>query len=750
MPFLKEYGHRLIDNGYAIVPIKKGFKAPMIKGWQAIDADHELVDQWVSNGHRDGGVGILCKSTAACDIDCYDKEVNKKLLVWLRENVGDTGRRVGQAPKFVMPYRVSSPIKKIRSAEFSDDLGTKHAVEVLGEGQQFVAFGVHPATKEPYRWFGNSLADVNWQDLPEITKEKAEAFVAYFEKVAGENGWELVRTGVSGSDIDLDGIAHLKPKHDITDDELRDRLECVDPDITHDEWVTVGMALHHQYDGGDEGCAIWDEWSQAGGKYKEGECERRYQTFDSTSRTPKTVASILSMSKESVTEKVVEEKFPQMLNRWAFVHVEGSARVIREDLNKDNIVLYKLEDLKKEHMNCRVLGGTEDKPKLINLVDTWLESPERRTYPAGLTFAPEVDMLNKYNLWRGWSYSAVEGDVSPWLGFVTDVIADGNEIYANYIIAWAAQMVQQPMNKVGVGLVLRGRKGTGKTKFGELLGGLVKAHHQIVSRAEHVTGNFNRHLEDTLLLQADEAYWAGAKSSEGALKDLLTNPEITIERKGVDAYTAPNYTRVLFTSNDDFVVPASLDERRFAVFDVGQSQQQNSSYFSSLDRWYKSGGASHLLHYLKNYDLSNVDIRIVPQTDALQDQKLETLDTVTMWLLNCLQSAELRESRVAGVTVHFGEQASKSEIYDIYVSSLRNSKFENPVKSNKFWKEIKKYPTMFTLGKYKRVGESRYQMMQVGDLEASRFEFDSVNSLGVAWPEILDLKVEDDDWGDHE
>ena len=69
-----------------------------------------------------------------------------------------------------------------------------------------------------------------------------------------------------------------------------------------------------------------------------------------------------------------------------------------------------------------------------------------------------------------------------------------------------------------------------------------------------------------MLLQADEAYWAGAKSSEGALKDLLTNDTITIERKGVDAYTAPNYTRVLFTSNDDFVVPASLDERRFAVF----------------------------------------------------------------------------------------------------------------------------------------------------------------------------------------
>ena len=361
-------------------------------------------------------------------------------------------------------------------------------MEVLGEGQQFVAFGTHPTAGTDYKWYGSGLTDTRWQDLPEITEDLAAAFVEYFEKVAAEMGWELVRTGVSGSTVDLDGIAHIKPKHDIADDELRSKLDTIDPDATHDDWVAVGMALHHQYDGLDEGWLMWDEWSQGGSKYKEGECERRYATFDSTGRIPKTVATILSMSKEVEAEKVVEEKLPKMLDQWAFVQVEGSARVIREDLTKDNIVLYKLEDLKKEHMNCRVLGGTEDRPKLINLVDTWLESPMRRTYASGLTFLPEVDTVSSYNLWRGWSYEPVDGDVSPWLDFVTNVVADGNASHANYIISWAAQMVQQPTNKVGVGLVLRGRKGTGKTKFGELLGGLVKAHHQIVSRAEHVTG----------------------------------------------------------------------------------------------------------------------------------------------------------------------------------------------------------------------------------------------------------------------
>ena len=739
MAFLKQYGHQLVDRGYEIVPIKKGKKAPMISGWQDIRATHADVDKWLSNGHADGGVGVLCRKTVAVDIDCLDAKVNYDLLHWLNTNIGKSAVRVGQKPKCILPFRVEGGFSKIRSCEYEDALGSKHAVEILAEGQQFVAYGIHPATNQPYKWVRDqSLADIAQSDLPLITKEKAEAFIAYFEELAAQqDGWELARKGVAPAEIDPDDLSMFKPKIDMDEEQVRAMLLGVDPDTHHDEWVRVGMALHHHFDGDDTGWMIWDDWSSEGSKYKPGECERRYRTFDSKGRAPITLASVKALVKEVESEKITEERLPKMLREWAFVQVEGSARVIREDINKNsNIVLYKLEDLKKEHMNCRVLSGDE-KPKLINLVDMWLEHPERRTYAAGLTFAPDMQILEKYNLWRGWSYEAREGDAQPWVDFVTYVIADGNATYANYIIAWAAQIIQKPMTKVGVGLVLRGRKGTGKTKFGELLGGLVKAHHKIVSRAEHVTGNFNRHLEDTLLLQADEAYWAGAKSSEGALKDLLTNPEITIERKGVDAYTAPNYTRILFTSNEDFVVPASLDERRFAVFDVGNSRKQDSEYFSSLDNWYRAGGASALLHYLRNFDLTNINLRLVPQTEALTDQKLEALDSVASWLFNSLQNGEFRENRVAGNVIHFGEHAPKSEVYDIYCSTLRNHRFEQPLKENSFWRALKNYDGIFSDTSQKMVAGQRVRHVSIGKLEASRFIFEAVSNLNnIQWSDI--------------
>ena len=745
MAFLKEYGHQLVDKGYEIVPLKKGKKFPMISGWQDIRATHADVDKWLSNGHADGGVGVLCRNTVAVDIDCLDAKVNYDLLHWLKTNVGDSAVRIGQKPKCILPFKVEGSFSKIRSAEYADTVGNKHAVEILADGQQFVAFGIHPTTNEPYRWVnGKSIADIKQNDLPIITKDQAEAFVAYFESLAEkQDGWELARQGAASVTHDPDDLSMFKPKIEMDDAAVRQMLDGLDADTHHDEWVKVGMALHHHFDGQDIGWEIWDQWSSLGTKYQDGQCERRYQTFDSTSKTPVTLASVKAMEQVVVSEKVVEERLPRMLREWAFVHVEGSARVLREDLNKENMVLYKLDDLKKEHMNSRVLSGDE-KPKLLNLVDMWLEHPERRTYAAGLTFAPDMQTLDRYNLWRGWSVEACEGDVAPWLNFVTDVIADGDATHANYIIGWAAQIIQKPMTKVGVGLVLRGRKGTGKTKFGEMLGYLFAAHHQIVSRAELVTGKFNRHLESCLLLQADEAYWAGAKSSEGALKDLLTNDQLTIERKGVDAYTAQNYTRILFTSNEEFVVPASLDERRFAVFDVGTIRQQDSEYFAKLDGWYNAGGAAALLHYLRNFDLSHLNLRLVPQTMALQDQKLEALDTVTEWLLNSLHSGEMRQASVGGNVVQFGTTASKSEIHDIYVSTLRDNRYQTPKKSNSFWRDLKKYDGMFHTPTQQTVGGVRVRHIEVNTLDGCRFIFDSVNNLQVDWTEIDAGEVEAD------
>ena len=55
-------------------------------------------------------------------------------------------------------------------------------------------------------------------------------------------------------------------------------MDRLDPSMPNDEWVKVGMALH-DWDP-LAGLEIWEEWSQAGENYDEGETEKRWRSFD--------------------------------------------------------------------------------------------------------------------------------------------------------------------------------------------------------------------------------------------------------------------------------------------------------------------------------------------------------------------------------------------------------------------------------------------------------------------------------------
>src|SRR6202012_4096188 len=141
-----------------------------------------------------------------------------------------------------------------------------------------------------------------------------------------------------------------------------------------------------------------------------------------------------------------------------------------------------------------------------------------------------------------------------------------------------AQMVQRPRERLGIALVMRGKMGSGKTKVGEVIGALFPRHWFLVDDPRYVTGQFNAHMMSCLLLQADEAVWAGDKAAEGRLKGLITSRTQMIESKGIDPVQVANFVRVIMTSNEGWVVPAGVDERRFLVLDVGSGCEQNHAY----------------------------------------------------------------------------------------------------------------------------------------------------------------------------
>ncbi|MCR9236178.1 MAG: AAA family ATPase [Alphaproteobacteria bacterium] len=309
--FLATYGPPLLQAGYPIIPIKPNTKYPGFDGWQKTVANENLLQGWLSNGFIRGGVGVLTREIPAVDLDVQDPEIVDKLIEWCKSKIGRTVQRVGKPPKQLLVYRTDEPFSKIASKKYVDFLGLEHKVEILGDGQQFVAFATHPDTGKPYEWVSeHNLAETAISDLPTISADQAQELVDYFETIIPDD-WELVDNARTSLKVDKSIpaaeriLAHAKPKADVTYTQLERSLTYLDPDMRMHDWVRIGMALYHQCDGDDAGFALWDSWSSEGVKYEPNTMRGRWRSFDADLRgtNPVTAATILQLAKREYQKR---------------------------------------------------------------------------------------------------------------------------------------------------------------------------------------------------------------------------------------------------------------------------------------------------------------------------------------------------------------------------------------------------------------------------------------------------------------
>jgi hypothetical protein len=274
--------------------------------------------------------------------------------------------------------------------------------------------------------------------------------------------------------------------------------------------------------------------------------------------------------------------------------------------------------------------------KCVPLAKYWLNHSRRRQY-SGLIFKPNQDVPGAYNLWQGFAVKPVQGDCSRLLVHLRDNVCQGNAALYQWVMAWWADIIQRPTEKCGTSLALRGKPGVGKTIVGKYFGSLLGPHYVLAPEPRYVIGRFNSHLAACLLLHAEEGFWAGDKTAEGKIKDMITGTSHWLEYKGKEAIWIDNYMRLFVTSNENWVVPATLGERRFGVLDVGEAHREDHPYFAAIDYEMRHGGSEALLyHLLHKVDCSAVNLRQIPQTVALLQQKVASMTPEQMWWLDVL------------------------------------------------------------------------------------------------------------------
>jgi hypothetical protein len=340
------------------------------------------------------------------------------------------------------------------------------------------------------------------------------------------------------------------------------------------------------------------------------------------------------------------------LNAEHFVSVEGGkTRVYREafdhELGRDRLDRMAVESFRALHSHETVpVVDKAGNPSSKQVAAVWLNHPARRTYSEGISLLPAGDTpAGVYNLWRGFGcepkHGASVSDVKPALVYLLRAVCSGNRSAFEYTTAWLAHAVQHPERQAEVAIVLHGGRGTGKGTFGRWFRDLFGAHGMQIHHPRHLTGNFNAHLQTCLALFVDESFFVGDRAGNSVLKSVITEDQITVEKKGLDVVTVRNRLKIVMATNEDHAILAGEDERRYFVLHVSDCKKQDHAYFGTLNAWWSSGGKEAFLGYLLDYDLTGFNIRKVPNTAALERQKLQSLGPLGAWLFERLQEGRL-------------------------------------------------------------------------------------------------------------
>jgi hypothetical protein len=699
-----------LDAGWQLIPLhrhdyhdayrgkrRERGKSPLDKAWTTKPYKSKKQVEHMAGG---ANVGVRLRATdLVIDVDPRNFDDGDDPLARLCEDVGLDRRTCPTVETGSGGLHLY--LTKPKDAAVRDSLKEYPGVEFKSLGRQVVAAGsVHPNGKR-YAWdfLGTPLGG---------TPEAPGALLRLSHRPP--------------TPISSGGGEH-------TQAEVEEMLDALDPEDfrDHDEWLTLMQACHHA--SGGDARAEFVEWSTRDPLYADhgGQTGRRWDSMhadvDGPRVTYRTLHKIMAdQGQENAISRTPpgedfddepgadvpgddgtpehERKGPmQRMNDKYIAVLEGSKfRIMFEDEDpsfrppRKYWVSAARRDLSDLLANRRVQRGDTAVP----VVDAWMEWPGRRTAD-GVTFMPEKDAGTRLNLWTGWGVEPSKGSWSGLQDLLAEGLCDGDAVLYEYTLSWMAHLAQRPSEPAETAICFQGDQGTGKGTWGRALVAMAGRHGMHVTSPEHLSGRFNAHLRDCVILFADEAIQPHDRAAVNRVKAIITEPTLTFEAKGRDLTPGPNCIHLIMASNDDWFVPMSLhDERRFVLQRASTKFIGNEALFTKINKQlYTEGGISAMLWDLLERDIAGwAPRRDLPNTAASAEQKMRNAPPITTWWLNALQEGAPPGGAAVGPDDWSGSvRVFRQDLKDDFIGYCRAAGI-NPGASNRsndmmFAKEIR-------------------------------------------------------------
>jgi hypothetical protein len=515
--------------------------------------------------------------------------------------------------------------------------------------------------------------------------------------------------------------------------DLESALAAISPDCEYQQWLEIGMALH-SWDA-TEGLKLWDTWSQPGKAYQAGVCAEKWASFGTDGIG---IATLIHHAKCAGWMGPAGREVELYNRDHAMVIVSGKTRVLKETPQNNGrleLEFMSVSDFTDYNKN-RISWGVSPagKPTKTYTAQEWVEWKHRRSFE-GLTFAPSGSCPpHLYNMFRGFGVEPAAGEWGLMRDHLLTVICGGNQEIYGWLEAWLARIVQEPgSERPGTAVVLRGGQGTGKGMFVSHFGKIIGPHFVHLTHQEQLTSKFNNQLKDALVVYADEACYPGDKSAVGRLKGLVSEHTITIEPKGVNAFQVANHVNLLMASNENWVIPADWDDRRFLVLEVSDSRKQDHVYFHALKAQMENGGLAAWLHHLLSVDTHGQNLHQPPRTAARAAQIVAGLPPPDLYWYECVQDGRLRLADPDGRDTTgptWPTDADKDAVYAGFVAFCGERRVRHVPTKSWFYRQLVDHGVS---GTFRRESGATQRLVDLPDLEDAK----------AAWDRYLGAKLEE-------
>ena len=584
--------------------------------------------------------------------------------------------------------RKKEDIVNIRSVFIEDDIGLNidllplepTMVVKTSPGKQHIYFVTHEkqSVKTALGQFKNMMnclieigSDPNVKDISRVLRipgfknwKREEPFdiVLCFDENSGTTyNWADLVDAFEGDKTPEDEFffkeAPERPEGPLQNARIYGALQHISPDCEYNDWLKIGMAIHHASRGGKQGYELFYQWSSKGQSFNTNDWPNKWHSFRNTSKNPVQIGTLYRMAKaEGWTDQYLHESALERmhirnerennlrdLNKYlGVVSNGGKTRIVEKRRNGIGNWYYQFADVlaKTQWYSgekvpvVRVLQTTS-RVEMKNRFTMWMDWKHKRRYD-DIIFEPSDDIQldfkdpkqlpdsNNLNLYTGLSNPGKPGIFPHIQKHIYEVWCKENQSAYDYIVGWMGYMFQHPGKPIGTCTVIKStRQGAGKNIIANILVDAFGTHGVMVSTDAYLTGGFNALTAESVFILLGEAVWAGSNKAKSYLKSLITEPYVVSERKFENAIQIKNCSHLMFLSNEDWIAPVEAGDRRYFVLDCDNKYAQNFDYFSKLARHIKEGEGDAFIHYLRTMDLSNFNPSHMPKLE--DDTKFQNI-----------------------------------------------------------------------------------------------------------------------------